>query len=57
MRPLIALFRTSRRNERDDVVDRTGRRTRALRRTRLFAVNNLGVKISGANLTENPQNS
>jgi len=59
-RPLIALFRASGRDDRDserERLDREARRARALRRTRLFAVNDLGVRISGGNTSGSPQNA
>ncbi len=59
-RPLIALFRTSGRDDRDNErahPDRQARRVRALRRTRLFAVNDLGVRISGGNTSGPPQSA
>ena len=59
-RPLIALFRASGRDDRDserERLDREARRARALRRTRVFAVNDLGVRISGGNTSGSPQNA
>jgi hypothetical protein len=56
-RPLIALFRATGRDDRDVEAPRPGRRARALRRTRWFAVNSLGIRISGANASGTPQNA
>jgi hypothetical protein len=43
------------RDERDSDRERLERRARALRRTRLSAVNTWGVRISGGNIGELPQ--
>ena len=56
-RPLIALFRTSGRDDRDSERERADRRAQAIRRTRLFSVNSLGVRIRGGNTSIPPQNT